>query len=63
VLDEPTNNLDLANIRFLEGLVGRFRGALVVVSHDETFVEGCGLTEELVLGQSAHRPADETLDR
>lgn len=63
VLDEPTNNLDLANIRFLEGLVGRFRGALVVVSHDETFVEGCGLTEELVLGQSAHRPADETPGR
>jgi ATPase subunit of ABC transporter with duplicated ATPase domains len=49
VLDEPTNNLDLANIEFLESLVRDFRGALVVVSHDEVFLERCGVTEELVI--------------
>lgn len=49
VLDEPTNNLDLANVEFLEGLVSRFRGALLVVSHDERFIDRCGLTGELVL--------------
>ncbi len=49
LLDEPTNNLDLLNIEFLEGLVREFRGALVVVSHDETFLERCGVTDELVL--------------
>jgi ATPase subunit of ABC transporter with duplicated ATPase domains len=44
LLDEPTNNLDLANIEFLEGLVREFRGALVVVSHDQRFLENCGVT-------------------
>jgi ATPase subunit of ABC transporter with duplicated ATPase domains len=49
VLDEPTNNLDLANIEFLEGLVRAFRGALVVVSHDEVFLERCDVGEELAV--------------
>ncbi len=47
VLDEPTNNLDLANVEFLEDVVRRFRGALVVVSHDERFLERCDLRDEL----------------
>jgi ATPase subunit of ABC transporter with duplicated ATPase domains len=50
LLDEPTNNLDLPNIDFLESVVQSFRGALVVVSHDQVFLERCGVTEELVLG-------------
>lgn len=54
VLDEPTNNLDLANIGFLEGLVREFSGALLIVSHDEVFLENCGVTETLSLG--AKRP-------
>lgn len=49
LLDEPTNNLDLANIEFLERTVREFRGALIVVSHDERFLANCGVTEELVL--------------
>ncbi|GFE90600.1 ATP-binding cassette domain-containing protein [Steroidobacter agaridevorans] len=44
LLDEPTNNLDLANIEFLEALVREFRGALIVVSHDQRFLENCGVT-------------------
>jgi ATPase subunit of ABC transporter with duplicated ATPase domains len=48
ILDEPTNNLDLQNIEFLEGLVGAFRGPLLVISHDEVFLQNCGITEELV---------------
>jgi ATPase subunit of ABC transporter with duplicated ATPase domains len=51
VLDEPTNNLDLANVDFLENVVSEFRGALVVVSHDDTFLQNCGVTSELVLPQ------------
>jgi ATPase subunit of ABC transporter with duplicated ATPase domains len=47
ILDEPTNNLDLANIEFLEELVSSFRGALIVISHDEIFLRNCGLTNEL----------------
>jgi ATPase subunit of ABC transporter with duplicated ATPase domains len=43
VLDEPTNNLDLANIAFLEKVVAGFQGAVLVISHDETFIENCRL--------------------
>jgi ATPase subunit of ABC transporter with duplicated ATPase domains len=52
LLDEPTNNLDLANIEFLESLVREFRGALIVVSHDQRFLENCGVTAEFHLPAS-----------
>ncbi|HWK50254.1 MAG TPA: ATP-binding cassette domain-containing protein [Steroidobacter sp.] len=49
LLDEPTNNLDLSNIEFLETLVREFRGALIVVSHDQRFLENCGVSTEFEL--------------
>jgi ATPase subunit of ABC transporter with duplicated ATPase domains len=49
ILDEPTNNLDLANVEFLEGLAREFPGALIAVSHDEVFLRNCGITESLDL--------------
>ena len=49
ILDEPTNNLDLVNIEFLENLVRQFRGALVIISHDEVFLKNCEVIEELAL--------------
>jgi ATPase subunit of ABC transporter with duplicated ATPase domains len=49
LLDEPTNNLDLANVEFLERIIGQYRGALVVISHDETFLRNCGVTQTLAL--------------
>jgi ATPase subunit of ABC transporter with duplicated ATPase domains len=45
ILDEPTNNLDLKNIEFLEELAREFKGALIVISHDEVFLENCNLNE------------------
>jgi ABC transport system ATP-binding/permease protein len=38
LLDEPTNHLDLNAIEWLEGFLNSYRGALVCVSHDRTFL-------------------------
>jgi ATPase subunit of ABC transporter with duplicated ATPase domains len=37
VLDEPTNHLDLPSIERLEAALGHYPGALLIVSHDESF--------------------------
>jgi ATPase subunit of ABC transporter with duplicated ATPase domains len=39
ILDEPTNNLDLDNLKILTSAIKGYRGTLVVVSHDEQFLE------------------------
>lgn len=54
VLDEPTNNLDLLNIQFLEQVASEFRGALIVISHDEDFLRNCSVSQELVV-EAHHR--------
>jgi len=39
LLDEPSNDLDLATVRWLEGFLSGCRIPLVFVSHDETLLE------------------------
>merc|ERR1712176_740892 len=38
IMDEPTNNLDLASIEALAESVQNFDGGVVLVSHDQHFV-------------------------
>ena len=39
ILDEPTNDLDIATINILENYLASFGGALIFVSHDRYFVD------------------------
>lgn len=39
LLDEPTNHLDLESVKWLEGFLRGYEGAVVVVSHDRAFMD------------------------
>jgi ATP-binding cassette subfamily F protein uup len=39
LLDEPTNHLDLDSIEWLEGLLCEFKGSIVAVTHDRSFLD------------------------
>ena len=47
LMDEPTNNLDLASVRQLAGALRSYQGALIVASHDVPFLRDLGLTRWL----------------
>ncbi|CAL9588372.1 putative ABC transporter ATP-binding protein YheS [Streptomyces sp. enrichment culture] len=49
MLDEPTNNLDLASAGQLAGALDSYQGALIVASHDVPFLESIGITRWLLL--------------
>lgn len=52
VLDEPTNNLDLASVEQLAEALDAYRGALMVVSHDFPFLQRIGIDTILELDRS-----------
>jgi ATPase subunit of ABC transporter with duplicated ATPase domains len=39
LLDEPTNHLDILSIRWLEKFLAGYRGAALVISHDQRFLD------------------------
>lgn len=38
ILDEPTNDLDLDSLQLLEKIIINYKGTVLLVSHDETFI-------------------------
>lgn len=49
VLDEPTNNLDVHSQEVLMAAVKDFAGSVVVVSHDQYFINAIGVTQHILL--------------
>jgi ATPase subunit of ABC transporter with duplicated ATPase domains len=47
ILDEPTNHLDLESLSALEAALTAYDGALLVVSHDEAFLQAIGITRRI----------------
>ncbi len=52
LLDEPTNHLDLDSLTWLEEFLGQYRGAMIIISHDRSFLDRVtNTTWELSLGR------------
>ncbi|MEV6177487.1 ABC-F family ATP-binding cassette domain-containing protein [Streptomyces sp. NPDC052015] len=63
MLDEPTNNLDMASVRQLTTALASYEGALIVASHDLPFLESIGITRWLLLdGRLRETSAEEVAD-
>lgn len=55
LLDEPSNHLDLPSAQALETMLRSYQGALVVVSHDDAFLNNLGLTHRLLATEQGWR--------
>jgi ATPase subunit of ABC transporter with duplicated ATPase domains len=49
ILDEPTNHLDIDSIQAIEAGLMAYDGAILLVSHDETFLANAGVSRRLEL--------------
>jgi ATPase subunit of ABC transporter with duplicated ATPase domains len=63
MLDEPTNNLDMASVRQLVRALEGYRGALLVASHDLPFLDSLGVTRWLMADGELTEVTREDLDR
>ncbi|MFI2436220.1 ABC-F family ATP-binding cassette domain-containing protein [Streptomyces sp. NPDC018693] len=61
MLDEPTNNLDMASVRQLTTALESYEGALIVASHDLPFLESIGITRWLLLDGELRETAPEAI--
>ena len=69
ILDEPTNDLDIVTLQILEDYLTKFKGCLIVVSHDRYFMDkvvdhilvfhGEGLIQDFPGSYSLYRAAED----
>jgi ATPase subunit of ABC transporter with duplicated ATPase domains len=57
LLDEPTNHLDIEALEWLEEFIGRYDGAVLIVSHDRAFLDNT-VSRIVALDDRTHRTAD-----
>ncbi|MBR0796488.1 ABC-F family ATP-binding cassette domain-containing protein [Bradyrhizobium jicamae] len=55
ILDEPTNHLDIESMEAIEAGLRAYDGALLVVSHDEAFLDAIAITRRFDIGEAARR--------
>jgi ATPase subunit of ABC transporter with duplicated ATPase domains len=49
ILDEITNNLDIETKNYVIDVIREYPGAIIVISHDETFLQAIDIHEVLCL--------------
>jgi ATP-binding cassette subfamily F protein 3 len=55
LLDEPTNHLDINAVEWLEEYLGKFRGTVLIISHDRYFLDNVVTrTIEIAGGKAEH---------
>lgn len=51
ILDEPTNNLDMETIEAITVILSDYKGGLIVISHDQEFLEQIGISSHVKLSK------------
>ena len=59
MLDEPTNNLDMASVRQLTSALDSYEGALVIAGHDLPFLASVGITRWLLVGEELQETGED----
>ena len=49
ILDEPTNNLNIQNMEILTSAINQYQGTLLVVTHDEYFLQQINAERTIVM--------------